>query len=340
MFIPTFIHALEVPSSGEFYVTFSIPINTDENTGLVIFIYDLEFDDNVFEVTKIETPNFESKYVTVDGEKGILSIATPSNTNDSCFEGSAFCGKEYKSTIYFNVKSNQTGSYQVKTTECAIGIITINDLGEIEEYYDEEELNLSIDVEIQEEVNTSHTNQVLKPSLLTPEEKDKVLEENKPTTETNKQETPVDNRSSNTNLSKLEIYNYPIEFNKDKKEYEITISKEVNKLDIRASVEDEKSIYIIHGNDDLKANDYKVEIEVTAENNTKSTYTIKVNLKEETEMPTVEEEKKQINTNIKLDKKIIKLIGGIGIGISLILLIIIIKSIRKKKALNKLFNDL
>lgn len=158
-----------------------------------------------------------------------------------------------------------------------------------------------------------------------------------PTVENNSNQAV--NKSSNSYLKKLEIQNYNIDFNKDVKEYEITVGKNVNKIIVSAEAEDDKAIARVKGNDDLNASGNKVTIEVLAENNTTTTYTINViHKEEETQVEAVIEDTKP--QKLTVDKKIIKLMIGLISGIILIGIIIILSTINKRRKLNKMFDEL
>lgn len=105
--------------------------------------------------------------------------------------------------------------------------------------------------------------------------------------------------SNNTNISKLIIDNYNIDFNKDILNYTLKIKYE-DKLNINVELEDNTSSYIITGNDNLKNNSI-ISITVTSEDNTTRTYTI----------------------NIKNNDKLIKIIF-----ITIIIILIIINILR------------
>ena len=105
--------------------------------------------------------------------------------------------------------------------------------------------------------------------------------------------------SNNTNISKLIIDNYNIDFNKDKLDYILKIKYE-DKLNINVLLEDNTSTYKIQGNNNLKNNSI-ISIIVTSEDNTTKTYTI----------------------NIKNNDKLIKIIF-----ITIIIILIIINILR------------
>lgn len=80
--------------------------------------------------------------------------------------------------------------------------------------------------------------------------------------------------SNNTNISKLIIDNYNIDFNKNKLDYILKIKYE-DKLNINVELEDNTSTYKIQGNNNLKNNSI-ISIIVTSEDNTTKTYTINI----------------------------------------------------------------
>lgn len=80
--------------------------------------------------------------------------------------------------------------------------------------------------------------------------------------------------SNNTNISKLTIDNYNINFNKDKLNYDLKIKYE-KKLNINVELEDSTSTYIIQGNNNLN-NKSIIKIIVTSADNSTKTYTINI----------------------------------------------------------------
>lgn len=80
--------------------------------------------------------------------------------------------------------------------------------------------------------------------------------------------------SNNTNISKLIIDNYNINFNKDKLNYDLKIKYE-KKLNINVELEDSTSTYKIQGNNNLN-NKSIIKIIVTSADNSTKTYTINI----------------------------------------------------------------
>lgn len=84
-----------------------------------------------------------------------------------------------------------------------------------------------------------------------------------------------DNRSTNNNLSSIELSSGKIAFNKDNLEYYISVPYETSHIDINAKIEDEKSQVVIN-NTDLVYGENVITIVVTAENGDTKTYTLNV----------------------------------------------------------------
>lgn len=90
-------------------------------------------------------------------------------------------------------------------------------------------------------------------------------------------ETPAkEEKSTNKNLSKLEVKPEGLtpEFKKDVTDYTIKIANNIEKLEIKAEAEDSKAKVQITGNDKLVEGDNVIKIAVTAEDGTIRTYII------------------------------------------------------------------
>lgn len=85
----------------------------------------------------------------------------------------------------------------------------------------------------------------------------------------------TDEKDNNTNLSKIEIQGYNIEFKPDVTEYALKINKSDKTLDMIVETESDLSTYEIKNNTNLK-NKSKVVITVTAENGDTKDYTITI----------------------------------------------------------------
>lgn len=88
----------------------------------------------------------------------------------------------------------------------------------------------------------------------------------------------IKNASSNNYISDLKIDGYSLEFSKRVKNYVLEIKKNVNKLNITPTLEDDSASYIIKGNDNLTEGSV-IKIIVTAENGARATYQITIKYK-------------------------------------------------------------
>lgn len=313
-------------------ITIDIKIKTNgladptNKYGIILSETEIAYDENILSPSIPSSEDFNTELIKgPDGKYYIIAVVGVEDTPKNCQStGVLYCG-DYSIKLPFIIRNTNQASTEIKVLTTELAVATEEDIVKFAYILEEENL---------EDLNIEEYFKVLKYN--TPLTKTINIEK-----ETNTVIVEVEKKSNNSYLNSLEIYNYNIPFNKETKDYEISVDQDVNKIDVRASVEDYKSTYKIIGNDDLKSNDYKVKVLVTAEDGSESTYTIKVNLKEATVVtePT-EEVKKDKKVNVKLDKKIIKLMTWIGIGLTLITIIIIVNTIRKKKAINKMFEDL
>ena len=86
------------------------------------------------------------------------------------------------------------------------------------------------------------------------------------------------NGSDNNYLKKLVVSNYELnrEFSKENTTYFVTIENDINKLNIKATAQDEDAIVCVYGNENLKEGTNKILISVTAENGNVRNYRIYV----------------------------------------------------------------
>lgn len=116
--------------------------------------------------------------------------------------------------------------------------------------------------------------------------------------------------SSNTKISNIKIKGYKLNFDGNSKTYHLTVKKDLNKLNIDVSLDDENAVYEISGNDNLKDGSI-IKITVTAENEDSSVYRIIIT--------------KQQESNYLL-----YIVTAIGVSIIAIILIIVILNKNKK----------
>lgn len=158
----------------------------------------------------------------------------------------------------------------------------------------------------------------------------------------------TEQKSDNNYAKSIEIDGYDLDFNKEKTEYKIYIKDDVNKITIDVNVENEKATYKIVGNDDLKSNDYKVLVEVIAENGQKKTYTIytEISNEEDNNKNISEENISQVSTsdekeikNDNEDSNFMYIIIGVSILVVIVLIISSIISHKKTKKMEKMFDE-
>lgn len=313
-------------------ITINIKIKTSglaeptNKFGILLSETEIVYDENILSPSIPSSQDFTAELIKgTDGKHYLIAAVSARDTPKNCQStGVLYCG-DYSIDLPFIIRNTNQSSTEIKVLTTDLAVATEEDIVKFAYILENENL---------EDLNIEDYFKVLK--YTTPLTKTINIEK-----ETSTVIVEVEKKSNNSYLNSLEVYNYNIPFNKETKDYEITVDKNVNKIDVRASVEDYKATYKIIGNDDLKSNDYKVKVQVTAEDGSESTYTIKVNLKETSVLsdPT-EEVKKENKVNVKLDKKIIKLMTWIGISLALITIIIIVNSIRKKRSLNKMFKEL
>ena len=84
--------------------------------------------------------------------------------------------------------------------------------------------------------------------------------------------------SNNNNLESLSVSGYELtpKFSADEKEYSLTITDDIDELDITAKAEDENAKVKIEGNENLLIGENTIKIIVTAEDGTERTYTLNV----------------------------------------------------------------
>lgn len=85
-------------------------------------------------------------------------------------------------------------------------------------------------------------------------------------------------KSKDSSLKELVIAEGAItpEFNKDVKEYALTVPNEITSVSVTATPTDSKAKAVVEGNTELKEGENTVTVTVTAENGDKTNYTIKV----------------------------------------------------------------
>ena len=330
----------ETTIGKEFYLGFYIGVSdlkkgTNDSLGIAGVVYELDFDDSIFNITEVpKIDSFETEVYKSEGKYFVVSYIDETNgSKNKCVDEVLFC-VDYLQTMKFYVKDTTVDKTEIKINDINVILYPVgsnyedDDMQIINGYTDSYTISIKKN---QETINTQAPDSVVSDSS----SKD-VTSDIKTNVDNIKQETPQNNneviqkKDSNNFLSSIEITDYKIDFNKDKLEYSIDILEDVNELDIKAIPESKTAKVDIKGTNDLKNNDYKIIINVTAEDNNIRTYSIKVNLKKEEKVEIIQEnEDKNGNSKFKLGECTKKII--IISSIVLVILILIISIILYKK---------
>lgn len=149
--------------------------------------------------------------------------------------------------------------------------------------------------------------------------------------------------SKDNNLKSLKVEGYDLTFKEDKTTYDLIVGEEVEGITINAVPSSSAATVSITGNENLKAGDNEVKVNITAENGEVKSYTINVfkkgEVKEDTNNTSKEDKKETKNNDnkgTKEDKKTNLLSFNIWTIIALILfilnaiLLVIIKKLNNK----------
>lgn len=328
-------YAKTLTVGDEVDLTFSLSFSglekkADATTGIVMVIYDIIFDDNTLAPIEVNAEGYDTVFVKVDNEYGALSTISE-EAEGNCVENTLQCG-DYQSKLKFIIKNTSAIQAKVKIGDAIIFV------------YDQETDEI---IQLEKSINKSYTIDIRQSSkeVIVPEIEIITTLPDVTTKKPSKKPTS-DITSVNNNLKSLSVEGYEIEFDKNRKQYDIYIEEGINELKVTAETENEKATYKVIGADDLKANDYKVIIEVTAENKDIAKYTL--NVKSKNELPTKEEKKGQktkknllqtVKEKIKNIKKETLIYGAIMFGcIVLLIIVVIINKIVKNHKMNKLLD--
>ena len=317
-----------------FYVNYDeVKKNSVGTYGVWIVAYELIFDDSVFMVTGAESNVWNTIIYKEDGKYYILSeIGDENPDRNKCVDDILYCS-EYGIVVKFFVKDTDKTSSTIKMGEVDVEVFPVK--GDMNpEYVEDDSISLSA------VSNKSQTININKPANVTVELPKEVVQDSKPKVSepkanNNDNKTADSSKSSNAYLKDLVVKGYLLDFYKRTNDYELEVEKGVNTLEIDAKLIDEKSKLEIRGADDLKANNYKVLIIVTAEDGSKNTYTITV--KEESEKKETKLTSTRIVAKAKELFKKYKLYIFVGLGCLLLIItiMIIINRVSDKKLGNK-----
>lgn len=314
-------------------------------------IVEVDYDKSVLSFKDFSSSSWENKKEgTLTGDF-YSSTATESMLEKDGCENGLYC-ENYKIKINYTVKTTDKTDFTYKLKN--LYFITLKG---IPSDYDEKEPTEDDTLTYRVPIDKTYIMKVVKESDDVPTDNDK-QETIKPNTPITTNKPPITTKPSITTpnktqpstapsttpstpdkssikyLKSLSIEGYDIDFAKDKTLYTIDVAKDVNALDIKVELEDEKASYVIKGADDLSSHYDMVEIVITAENGERKIYTIKAKREEEKS----DEEYKFFD--FEIDKKYIRYgviaLGSI-LGISIVVVIFI--KIRDRK-INKAFKDM
>lgn len=349
----TIMGQTEVVAGNEFSLSFIVSYDGihggyDSTLGIWFVDFVLEMDEEVLGISGISSSEFDA-IVFKEEESGKIYVMGETKGNspfgNNCANGVLHCA-DFLVTLNFFAKKDENITTEIKMKEVETALLDMKD--PMKEYTLDDAIELDFDSK------TTHTIQIKKNENKTIEIPEEIVQEKeeinvKPSVENKKSPSTNDLKlDTNASLKNLEIEGYNIDFNKSKTEYTLNIESEINELAIKAVPESEKATYKIIGAEDIKANNYKITIEVTAENKDVVKYTINVILKEST-TPEKEEKEQKVKKNliqtmkekIKNIKKETLIYGGIMIGcIVLLIIVVIINKMVKNHKMNKLLDKI
>lgn len=347
IFIPINVFAIEITNTEitgtteknigeEFVLDYKINLeglDKDKTTGIWLLKYELVFDEETLLITDIISKNFNSYIYKENDKYYIMSEVIENNDEENiCTNNILYCGN-YQSTIKFYIRNTELTETNIKIKDLQVGLLNITDKTKT---YTKDDL---IKFTHKEELN--HTIKINKTTNEIKEEPKSIITDELPTI---KEEKKEQNKSgSSAFIKELKIKNHKINFEKNKTNYNITVEKNINELEIDVTLESELATYKIIGADDINANNNEIAIVVTSEDNNIITYTINVKYTD-----TLIEENKTVNKKIDIKTLIKKYLtkdnityAAIGIGIIIIIvLLFILKNKRENKKINKLLREL
>ena len=333
-----------VKVGSNFYQSFRVNFSdlkkgSTDTLGLWLVGFELDYDEDILAIESIESNGNEWYTIAYkDGNKKyVLSEFSNDPYHNACADGVLFCS-DYLVTLKFYVKDTTKTSTKIVMKDIGAGAFNVK--GELNPEYETKDM---IELEYSKEV--SKTISITRPENVKVKDTKSILSNKKPsvkkpTTTTAKKKTTTKKttekkKSDNNYLESLTIKGYDIDFSKDTKTYIIYVPDNVNSLDVKAKVNHKKATVNIVGNDDLKANDNKVRVKVTAENSETRTYIIEVR---HGEKPTQKTNHKLSIKNIELSKKQIVILGSITGSLLFIVLIILLVNLFKDRKIDKAFD--
>ena len=308
-------------------------IEKDKTTGIWLLKYELDFDEETLIITDITSNDFNSHIYKENDKYYIISEVIENNNGENlCTNNILHCGN-YQSTINFYIRNTELNETNIKIKDLQVGILNITDKTKT---YTKDDL-----IKLTSKEEKDHTIKINKATTEIKEEPKTIVTDELPTIKEEKIEQ--NKNESSAFIKELKIKNHKIDFEKNKTNYNITLEKNINELEIDVTLESEFATYKIIGADDIKANNNEIAIVVTSEDNNTITYTINVKYTD-----TLIKENKTDNKKIDIKALIKKYLTKdnityaiIGIGIIvIIILLFLLKNKRENKKINKLLGEL
>lgn len=196
--------------------------------------------------------------VTTSGCEGKFSVSS-SNTSVATVDTSSFWGDEKGTTI--TITAISAGSATITITPIDVTDTELNDITGAKT------CTVTVSDPVQETApSTPPTNSGSNNTS------------SNSSSSSNNTTTKVEKKSSNSKLDSLEISEGVLtpEFSSSVTEYELSVPNEITSLNVVAEADSSKATVKITGNEELQVGENRVEIIVTAEDGSKTTYTVLV----------------------------------------------------------------
>ena len=168
------------------------------------------------------------------------------------------------------------GSMSISCTAGSSGTVTISASGTVGDYTTEEDVPVSGSASVQIIEPEPEPEPVQTPVVTQTTTQTNPSVPSKQTTPTQPTTSKTETKSSNSKLEKLEIAEGVLspEFDEEETEYTINLPNEITKLSIAATADHSRATVEIVGNEELKEGENEIEVIVTAEDGSKTTYKI------------------------------------------------------------------
>lgn len=336
------VNSISISGDDSVYTTTSIPLKIKigidgyGDKGLAAISYQLNFNKYAFDIAKIDSSGvWNSELYKDDSDNYYIVSSILDGSSNRCSDGLLYCGN-YEVTVTFYARDTDTiESDEIRISNVELGLLPVN--------YDSNSISDDDVIVVKGNQTASKTIAISKkgsikmyvPTLEPSTTKPKLTQET--ANFQKKKSTAKYLKSDNSYLETLEIEGYKLKFRTIVNNYNLTIKEGINSLKIKATTMNSKAKYKITGADDLKNNNDEVKIEVTAEDGSKNTYTIKVDYEKEI-IPSIRKEKPKEEKTINKKYLIIggAILGGIILIIIMIKIILRIRDYKMEKELNKL----